>query len=353
MPETLVIFTCQQESETLCLNELMKAGRDVRFVRWLDRGVGMLACTDAFAAFSGTVRETGVIFARHLFPADYELGCEDTGRQDAGCQADNSPLCEESRAALGEMAARMRKDQPFGVQLRGKPGEALKQLPEMRRAVVSFFENHGFVEQVKQPAQIVSGYLAGDRLYMGFSAARDNLSDWPGGMRAYAVREDTVSRAEFKLLEAIEMFDIPMRPDWTAVDLGAAPGGWTKVLLERGMHVIAVDPAELAPAVAAHPNVRYIRGLAQAFIKDNKLKLDLAVNDMKMDAAESAGIMSDLARQIRPGGLIVLTLKLYKTDKTATIRKAIYRLRDGYEIIGARQLFHNRSEVTVVARRKG
>lgn len=39
------------------------------------------------------------------------------------------------------------------------------------------------------------------------------------------------------------------QPGLLAVDVGAAPGGWTKVLAARCRAVIAVDPAALADSV--------------------------------------------------------------------------------------------------------
>lgn len=40
---------------------------------------------------------------------------------------------------------------------------------------------------------------------------------------------------------------------------GAAPGGWTAHLATQADLVLAVDPAALAPEVAALPNVEHVR----------------------------------------------------------------------------------------------
>jgi tRNA G46 methylase TrmB len=48
-----------------------------------------------------------------------------------------------------------------------------------------------------------------------------------------------------------------------AIDVGAAPGGWTSYLADCcGYNVIAIDPAELHPDVAARPGVHHIRAKA-------------------------------------------------------------------------------------------
>ena len=57
------------------------------------------------------------------------------------------------------------------------------------------------------------------------------------------------SRAAFKLLE-IDAKENILRPGFTVVDLGAAPGGWSQVAAEKvkpGGRVIAIDLLPIAP----------------------------------------------------------------------------------------------------------
>lgn len=49
---------------------------------------------------------------------------------------------------------------------------------------------------------------------------------------------------------------------------GAAPGGWTAHLATVAERVIAVDPAALAPEVAALPNVTHLRKQSVAALDD-------------------------------------------------------------------------------------
>ena len=64
------------------------------------------------------------------------------------------------------------------------------------------------------------------------------------------------SRAAFKLIEIDDRLRL-FRPGQTVVDLGAAPGGWTQVALERtraaetGGRVIALDRLEIDPVPGA------------------------------------------------------------------------------------------------------
>jgi 23S rRNA (uridine2552-2'-O)-methyltransferase len=74
---------------------------------------------------------------------------------------------------------------------------------------------------------------------------------------AEAKRRGLRSRAAFKLIELDDRFRL-LRPGARVVDLGAAPGGWTQVAVERtragrpgGGRVIALDLLEMAPIEGA------------------------------------------------------------------------------------------------------
>ena len=76
--------------------------------------------------------------------------------------------------------------------------------------------------------------------------------------------DQEVCRAAWKLREAIQEREIAEVLAHRvgvarALDLGAAPGGWTSVLAERCAEVVAVDPADLDPAVGATRGVRHVR----------------------------------------------------------------------------------------------
>jgi 23S rRNA (uridine2552-2'-O)-methyltransferase len=74
---------------------------------------------------------------------------------------------------------------------------------------------------------------------------------------AEAKRRGFRSRAAFKLIELDDRFRL-LRPGARVVDLGAAPGGWTQVAVERvragkpgGGRVLAVDLLEMTPVEGA------------------------------------------------------------------------------------------------------
>lgn len=98
-----------------------------------------------------------------------------------------------------------------------------------------------------------------------------------------------------------------------ALDLGAAPGGWTSCLVEHGAaHVAAVDPAELAAAVLALPQVEHMRmrsEQAMAVLRARGERFDVLVCDMNCAPAEAAAMVQTISGAVRPRGLLVLTLK--------------------------------------------
>jgi 23S rRNA (cytidine2498-2'-O)-methyltransferase len=81
------------------------------------------------------------------------------------------------------------------------------------------------------------------------------------------------------------------------------------LLAERGLDVVAIDPAALAPQGAHHPRVTHLRVRAEDAELGSET-FDLLTNDMVMDPADSALEMVGLAPVLRHGGLAVMTLKL-------------------------------------------
>jgi 23S rRNA (uridine2552-2'-O)-methyltransferase len=100
-----------------------------------------------------------------------------------------------------------------------------------------------------------------------------------------AKKEGYRSRAAYKLIEIAER-DHLLAPGITIVDLGAAPGGWSQVAIERlgpNGRVIAVDFREMLPL----PGVTFVQGdfteasvLAQLEETLGKCPVDLVISDM-------------------------------------------------------------------------
>jgi 23S rRNA (cytidine2498-2'-O)-methyltransferase len=230
-----------------------------------------------------------------------------------------------------------------------KPFDVNSRLAETINAI------SGAALDVRSPQQVLSVVCAAipdvghtRRLgLLGLSLAADNLSNWAGGARRFARDEGQVSRAEFKLLEALEYFQIELPARGVALDLGAAPGGWTRVLRQRDQYVTAVDPGELDPRITQDRGVRHKRMTAESYLAEEPERFDLIVNDMRMDARDSARLMGRFAGRLHAGGQAIMTVKLAHSDRANVLNQTLATLRQAYVIAGARQLFHNRSEITV------
>ena len=331
-----IILTSNQESDAVALNELRAVDAGLRLLEWLEPGVAWVELSRDWSALVEGLRRRPPIFCRHICPVQADLPLEQA-------PADLDALAQVCEGLLAGLDV----GRSFSVQTRllgagawpyGNYDVNLR-LADMARAT-------GAVLDVRRPAQVLSVALTATHGYLGLSPAAENLSDWAGGARRFKREAGQISRAEFKLLEALELFQLRLPAHGTALDLGAAPGGWTRVLVEHSMQVMAVDPADLHPQLKAHPAVQHIRRVAQAYLPAAQ-QFDVILDDMRMDARASAHIMALAAGSLKPGGWALVTLKLPHQGMDKVALAALDLLRRHYTIAGARQLFHNRLEITV------
>ena len=127
--------------------------------------------------------------------------------------------------------------------------------------------------------------------------------------------DEKISRAYYKLYEALLRFQVPklLGDNIKAIDVGASPGGWTQCLVERGMKVYSIDPAPLTLSDELMENVVWLKGLSSApHVLDELRKnapFDLCVCDMNQFPDELARCFDDLIPFLRPGALMIITIK--------------------------------------------
>jgi 23S rRNA (cytidine2498-2'-O)-methyltransferase len=207
------------------------------------------------------------------------------------------------------------------------------------------------IHQGEKSDQILSCTAVGAAIYLGLGDAGTNLSHRMGGAVHYDMSRFPVSRAGAKLAEAFEAFPLAQIPlPARAIDLGAAPGGWTGVLLEHGFHVDAIDPGELHPSIASHPQVTAHRVKAQDW-RPKMGGYQLLTCDVNWSAKETALAVVDLARHVAVGGFGVVTIKLNKGPAMPQIEAVKTILESRFRVEAVRLLFHNRREVTLFLRR--
>lgn len=197
--------------------------------------------------------------------------------------------------------------------------------------------------------KIISICITPKNTYIGFSKAKENINFHNNEYRICSHKgEREVSRAENKLKEAIVKFNLKLEGG-KALDVGAAPGGWTKVLLDNGYEVIAVDPGELSPKIINDKKLTHLKTRIENLNFENEF--DIIVNDMNMDPKDSAKIMCDLHKTLKDNAKCVLTIKLPGNPQKG-IEDAREALKEKFDILDIKNLFHNRREVTALLRKK-
>jgi 23S rRNA (cytidine2498-2'-O)-methyltransferase len=98
-----------------------------------------------------------------------------------------------------------------------------------------------------RPGELVLSAIVGadDPWVLGLHRHQHGRCPYPGGRYPIMVPERAPSRAYAKIEEAIRAFELPVRAGDVALELGAAPGGAALALVQRGVSVIGVDPADM------------------------------------------------------------------------------------------------------------
>lgn len=288
-------------------------------------------------------RSRPVVFVRHLM------------REMARIPLDSSLATVD--AAVYEAVHRLSPGEPGGQSLAlqvwaSEPSPENNALIQaVLKRTVDGLTQEGFTIARAGQEHVLSVCVASDFIIVGLNRQADSLVDWPGGRVHLANRENRISRSEFKLEEALRVFDIRLPPQGRALDLGASPGGWTRILRQAGLAVWAVDPGVLDPRIAADPGVHHAKTTAGSFLATTDLLFDLLVNDMRITAQQTCDITIAASSRVTRSAHAILTLKISLHRPVETVERCLDRLRRSYYVLHARQLFHNRNEVTVIARR--
>lgn len=209
---------------------------------------------------------------------------------------------------------------------------------------------------VKEPRSahdiLVQVYLDGDRtLWLSTATFATGVSPYIAGNRRLREREGAPSRSAKKLEEAfLELGSKPTSGE-TAVDLGAAPGGWTFALARHGAVVTAVDHGALDLPKDQTLTKRVTH------LEENGLKyrppgpVDWMTCDMLVSPKETLAVLDEWLRD----GLMsrfVVNIKLPQGRPWPIIQQAAALLRaHPWAVMKARHLYHDRREITLMGRR--
>ncbi|MFP5492502.1 MAG: SAM-dependent methyltransferase [Bacteriovoracia bacterium] len=163
---------------------------------------------------------------------------------------------------------------------------------------------------------------------------------------------DSPSRAWLKIEEAIRLFKLDMKSGDTALEVGAAPGGAVMALLNRGLHVRAVDPALMDERLNHYASYRHIKKPFQELSGEEIQGVDWWLSDLNLAPGSVLSHLGRLLREVeKPRGLVI-TLKIGKPEVTREIAQHEQRVREwGYRRTEVRLLPSHHQEVVLVARR--
>lgn len=190
--------------------------------------------------------------------------------------------------------------------------------------------------------------------YLGISDP-DNSSAWPMGIPRLRVPREAPSRSTMKLAEAFHAFldhdaqQHLLKQGLRAVDLGAAPGGWTWQLVNRGLKVTAVDNGPMDRKLLADYPVTHVRddGFRYRPVKG----VDWMVCDMIEQPARIAQLV---AKWLAQGWCrqCIFNLKLPMKKRYEELQRCRDVIEAGLEksefdfTLQFKQLYHDREEVT-------
>jgi non-heme Fe2+,alpha-ketoglutarate-dependent halogenase len=204
--------------------------------------------------------------------------------------------------------------------------------------------------------------LATDQYVMGISDAEVTTTTGSGNVRVLEGSHSPVSRAYFKLREAMERYQgndlVSFIKGKVAIDCGAAPGGWTKYLVEQGAQcVYSVDPGDLEPSIYQLPGVTHWRMSYQEAINEMESKgttCGVLVSDMCLtQLVDQADLVRRALHILEPNALVVITLKCRSgySQKAyeGQVDKVVASMHEWIANVQTLHLFSNRnSERTVI-----
>lgn len=186
------------------------------------------------------------------------------------------------------------------------------------------------------------------------ASAPGQAAPWPMGIARLRMPHEAGSRSTLKLAEAIlgllteHERTVAMRAGMRAVDLGAAPGGWTWQLAYRGLRVTAVDNGPMAPSVMATEMVEHLR--ADGFTWRPPRPVDWLVCDMVEQPSRVASLVADWIGSGRARHAI-FNLKLPMKRRLEAVEQCRVLIHKRLASVGdydlrIKHLYHDREEVT-------
>ncbi len=198
-------------------------------------------------------------------------------------------------------------------------------------------------------------------LFCGLASPLQANGFHPGGTKF--IRQNSpsaISRAGAKIAEALhylQLFRPPPPAGSRWLELGASPGGMTAELLARSYQVTAVDRAPLDARLLAAPGLKPVLADAATFQPEPGPPYDAILCDINGDTRASIAHVIRLAPFLRPGGIVIFTLKLpgvttYAEANALESSIVTSAAAAGLHRLACTHLTYNRNEFTLFFERR-
>ncbi|MEH6651275.1 MAG: 23S rRNA (cytidine(2498)-2'-O)-methyltransferase RlmM [Motiliproteus sp.] len=201
-------------------------------------------------------------------------------------------------------------------------------------------------------------FLDSASVYAGVSYSGNN-AEYEMGIPRLKFPAAAPSRSTLKLDEAFIHFltvrqqETLLAPAMRAVDLGAAPGGWTWQLVKRHLRVIAVDNGPMAESLMDSGLVEHVR--QDGFRFQPQRRVQWMVCDM---ADQPSKVATHMAQWLERGWSerIIFNLKLPMKKRYQSVCECRDIIHQQLTVAGVdyrldlKQLYHDREEVTAYLR---
>lgn len=346
----MLLLHCRAGFEADCAAELtaraLEAGSDGRpeyrvgdaYVSWeLSRGAGRPWSPDF----------DDLVFARQMLTHCRRVGIDDPSDR-------IGPIVDVAKR-MGQRFSLVWIEAPDA----DRPRQLLASLRSFGELLTESLQTAGVLGGGRRAPRLHVCLLDRDEAVLGVSQPA-NSAPWPMGIPRLRFPAGAPSRSGLKLVEALATFidedQLPgrMRAGRVAIDLGAAPGGWSQVLAARGLRVLAVDNGPIAQSVLDTQMVEHRREDAFRF------RPERPVDWMVCDVVAAPARIAALAAQWIARGWCretIFNLKLPNKDRWSeivrchgVIEKTLADAK-GDHALRMKHLYHDREEVTAHLRR--
>jgi 23S rRNA (cytidine2498-2'-O)-methyltransferase len=346
---TCLLLYCRPGFEKECATEIMERAAELGVSGYAkakpDSAYVVFAPHDAggMSALADGLRLDRLVFARQLICSSGLVSGLPVAHRTV-------PLLEAARA-LGTRFGALLLETADTNEAKETLAFCRKFEPHMRRTL----EEAGLLgEGMAEAPRLHLFFLGSAAAYVGLSFPC-NSSPWPMGIPRLKMPREAPSRSTLKLVEAMftllddEEREERLKPGMKAVDLGAAPGGWSWQLAQRGLLVTAVDNGTLDKQLLASGMVEHLH--EDGFHFRPGKPVDWMVCDMVESPSRIAALVAEwVATGLCRDCIFNLKLPMKKRHEEVERCRAIIEQRIEQEDLRfelrLKQLYHDREEVT-------